>query len=905
MDDLDALLADLESTTSHISKRPVFIPEETPYSYPTGSHTYQEVSVPPPVPPPPSADALNGVIIDTVEQWQPPIACYRHQQGFQEDVSPPTGVNNSVKQQNYSSNVKSNSGIARESVSPPVPRSAEEDHVYSFPNKTKSTEPSPTIMTASLGSNLSELDRLLLELNAVQHNPPSSFVTDEPIRSSHSTLGTSSQYTGQENGTQVGKKVPPQTKEKPKRNGGRGIEDVRPSVESLLDELESSVPSPSPAAAVPSVEGAASQRGTPSQQQARISASSATRELDELMESLSEFKVQSNGDSVSPEPDEEQETSAQNDLPAPGAAQSMLTSANATSVPHDSQSLFSDGHLASPVPRTPSPLELLHIDEEPGTFLPSIILPHASSPLFVHEPHSSVFVASVSSSQHVDSILSPVAEESSCVRTNVSLSVTPSKVEPLENEQNRQSQLLIAEDQGNAIPSSLTATNTKWLVSETALALESGPQVESTSLVTDFDEVNEAIDQLLILYPDSMQHVHMESKREVWEEEVVAMERQILCSDTRELPLSNQELRGNSQNQESLAKEALSGAEVSANLPSERRMSKLSEQQATQEQQELGKQMGVSQGEVKNCSPHPELHEKVQGEKFDLPPVQTPVVERISASRQMKCVIKRTRDSSNVHPMYREESARRKYGPVIFNKSVSQDRLIEELHDKLGIEKKELKKREEDDWLTEGVVITVNPVRKREDGTQKVEKIIITREHSSPKRSRPPSPSIPASPTSPSIPPSPPIKPRQDHKKRLQNVSTPPFALTHPPRLPTPPLRLLTPPPPPPALRLPIPPPRLPSPPLPCLPTLTPPPPLAFPLTFPEFNPGPCWDASSDEYQEFSLLPTTPPTSLTPIFYTPPPEQPLCYPSLSLHRPLLPQLNISDPYPHHQKSWCQ
>lgn len=27
-------------------------------------------------------------------------------------------------------------------------------------------------MSTSLGSNLSELDRLLLELNAVQHNPP-------------------------------------------------------------------------------------------------------------------------------------------------------------------------------------------------------------------------------------------------------------------------------------------------------------------------------------------------------------------------------------------------------------------------------------------------------------------------------------------------------------------------------------------------------------------------------------------------------------------------------------------------------------------------------------------------------------------------------------------------------------
>lgn len=33
---------------------------------------------------------------------------------------------------------------------------------------------------------------------------------------------------------------------------------------------------------------------TPTQQQARMSASSATRELDELMASLSDFKVQSN-----------------------------------------------------------------------------------------------------------------------------------------------------------------------------------------------------------------------------------------------------------------------------------------------------------------------------------------------------------------------------------------------------------------------------------------------------------------------------------------------------------------------------------------------------------------------------------------------------------------------------------
>ncbi|XP_072443250.1 paxillin-like isoform X4 [Chiloscyllium punctatum] len=286
----DALLADLESTTSHISKRPIFIPEETPYSYPTGSHICQDVSVAPPVPPPPSADALNGVIIDTVEQWQSPVSRYPQQQGYQEEGSPSTGVANSPKQ-TYPPNVKGNSSLSQDSVSPPAPRSSEEDHVYSFPNKTKSSESSPVVMTSALGSNLSELDRLLLELNVVQSNSPSNFATEESNRSSHHAPVTGSQYTGQENGTQVGKKVPPPTKEKPKRNGSRGIEDVRPSVESLLDELESSVPSPNPATAVSPVEGPPSQRDTPTQQQARISASSATRELDELMESLSVFNM--------------------------------------------------------------------------------------------------------------------------------------------------------------------------------------------------------------------------------------------------------------------------------------------------------------------------------------------------------------------------------------------------------------------------------------------------------------------------------------------------------------------------------------------------------------------------------------------------------------------------------------
>ncbi|NXU78081.1 PAXI protein, partial [Oreotrochilus melanogaster] len=274
----DALLADLESTTSHISKRPVFLTEETPYSYPTGNHTYQEIAVPPPVPPPPSNEALNGTVVDPVDQWQPSVSRYIHQQP--QSQSPI-----------YSSSAKSSSAsVPRDGLSSP-PRASEEEHVYSFPNKQKSAEPSPTMTTSSLGSNLSELDRLLLELNAVQHNPASGFPADEASRSPSLPSMTGPHYVVPESSSSVGGKAAPPTKEKPKRNGARGIEDVRPSVESLLDELESSVPSPVPAITVSQGEMSSPQRVTASQQQTRISASSATRELDELMASLSDFKV--------------------------------------------------------------------------------------------------------------------------------------------------------------------------------------------------------------------------------------------------------------------------------------------------------------------------------------------------------------------------------------------------------------------------------------------------------------------------------------------------------------------------------------------------------------------------------------------------------------------------------------
>lgn len=145
-------------------------------------------------------------------------------------------------------------------------------------------------MNSSFGNNLSELDRLLLELNAVQQSTPA-FPTEEeaapPVPASSVIHGV------KENGVSTaGKAAAPG---KPKYSTVvRGVEDVRPSVETLLNELESSVPLTNPTPLVVTEGHTDGREETPAQQQARMSASSATRELDELMASLSDFKVQSN-----------------------------------------------------------------------------------------------------------------------------------------------------------------------------------------------------------------------------------------------------------------------------------------------------------------------------------------------------------------------------------------------------------------------------------------------------------------------------------------------------------------------------------------------------------------------------------------------------------------------------------
>lgn len=74
--------------------------------------------------------------------------------------------------------------------------------------------------------------------------------------------------------------------------------------------------------------------------------------------------------------------------------------------------------------------------------------------------------------------------------------------------------------------------------------------------------------------------------------------------------------------------------------------------------------------------------------------------------------------------MSREPSPRRRLDPATLSRNPSQERLIAELQGRLGIqlEAEELAEPSAQDWLTEGVVITVQP-RGRQAGGQLVEKV--------------------------------------------------------------------------------------------------------------------------------------------------------------------------------------
>lgn len=116
-------------------------------------------------------------------------------------------------------------------------------------------------------------------------------------------------------------------------------------------------------------------------------------------------------------------------------------------------------------------------------------------------------------------------------------------------------------------------------------------------------------------------------------------------------------------------------------------------------------------------------------EQPELPPAMgTPsTTERISTSGQIRSVIRRSRETGHAHPMSREPSPRRRLDPATLSRTPSQEQLIAELQGRLGIQPEAEEaagpaRASAQDWLTEGVVITVQP-RGRRAGGQLVEKV--------------------------------------------------------------------------------------------------------------------------------------------------------------------------------------
>ncbi|XP_029115205.1 flocculation protein FLO11 isoform X1 [Scleropages formosus] len=748
MDDLDALLADLESTTSHISKHPALLAEETPYSCPTGGKTGLEAPEPPP------AEALNGTLPD------PPDSRHSSQQSF---ASAQKGSR------------------SRDSGSPPAAH-IEEDHVYSFPNKQKSSEASGA-MSSALGSNLSELDRLLLELNAVQQSTPS-FPTTEEAPPPLPSCGTT--HYVQENGCSPAVKTAPPPTEKAKRNGSRGIEDVRPSVESLLDELESSVPTPTPAPSAGPRELSDGHLDTPAEQQTRISASSATRELDELMACLSDFKPGSLGSLNSePLPDQGANTPslAFDPLPVPSGPS-----------PGPSPGSAHQPTCDSPLTVPAVSLELLHIEEEgvdidgsgpsrasvdlrPGLPVsPSLTSQHptareldsktivdvspsmlstrleslvvfsdtslsadhpkcgsvsaepTSLPLNSSAPSSSMNVVTLSSREPsclpVSSTTSSAAPAVPPVSDSAARSPAPSLISSSTSpprlgqspalQSSASSSKVSSPVCGPAAPScappSPAATKSSTPPPIPTFTLPPGPAPAPTPEGRS-ESLEDALDKLLAMSFSGLESpaepMVREPLQEVSEAPVLVVNRMDAQPDTyagtgraagwlREMTAASASEKEIGQSDvsdwaEPWARGLCEGLDGTA--------SPVTESSWTDDSP-------VS-------SPCPPGTPDAQ---LDLPRLQPSAVERVSASGHIKSVIRRTKETSNVHPMYREGHPRRKLGPIIFNKNSSQDRLIEELQGKLGIGRAERRPRRQDDWLTEGVIITSRPQRTREDG---------------------------------------------------------------------------------------------------------------------------------------------------------------------------------------------
>ncbi|ROI64803.1 Paxillin, partial [Anabarilius grahami] len=767
-----ALLADLESSTAHISKCPVFLPEETPYSYPTGGHLFQDDSPPPPLPPPPSVEALNGSISpqpDSQHSSQQSLGS-AHKSTLSQDSSPPASH-------------------------------TEEDHVYSFPNKQKHSDSSSTAMTSALGSNLSELDRLLLELNAVQQNAPSFSSTEDappplpPCSVAHYI---------QENGAHPAITLTPAAQDKPQRNGTKGTEDGRPTVESLLNELESSVPSPTPSPCALTSDLTEGQVDTPSEQQGRISATSATRELDELMACLSDFKVQSNPSSLgslNSEPLFEQTTTIAEIHPPPATAVSKSLSPCLPREP----SRYSPG-------LSPSLNFELHIVEESGE-------PGAAHPLSSGKPSSRLSPPAASSPRY-----SPVSDLGLDSAIDVSASMLSSQVEslvvlsqtitttggrdhcpvregspsakltssglksysPLTKSPSPTSAPVVSRTHERVSPLMTPASIDLYLSSSEAKPLSPVPFLPRSPLPTVSESptmslpkavspplilssspslaapkfpspkpssgqpepavslnplpatrlepptyepsLDDALDKLLAMSfsrpeneapitASAASRLTLEVQTEVYEETLVPSDRCDIHPDTH----TESEMGDGLLEDQSDCRSDFDWADMELKMAYEGLD---------------GSMTPMTEASWMDDSLTPSSCPGTPDAQMDLPMLHMAgTMDRISASGHIKSVIRRTKEIQNVHPMYRDGLIRRKMGPLIFHKSNSQDRLIEELQGKLGISRKDRpKKQQPDDWLTEGVIVMSNPKRSREDHNREVDKIIIPPESPLPQR---------------------------------------------------------------------------------------------------------------------------------------------------------------------------
>ncbi|KAI5094889.1 serine/arginine repetitive matrix protein 2-like isoform X4 [Silurus meridionalis] len=870
MDDLDALLADLESSTAHISKCPVFLSDETPYSFPNSEALFQDDPSPPPVPPLPSSEALNGSLQKQADSHH-------------------------SSQQSLGSAQKST--LSLESSSPPLPHT-EEDHVYSFPNKQKTpSDSSAAAMSSALGSNLSELDRLLLELNAVQQITPSYTSTEEaapPLPPS------SSAHYIQENGAYSG--ISPAPKDKPQRNGAKGPEEGRPTVESLLNELESSIPVPTPTPTGLQTEGHSDQPG-------RMSATSATRELDELMACLSDFKVQSNQSSLgslNSEPllDQPNSFSTIADIHSPSTLVVPTTVSPVTS-------LSSKPNCYFPLPSSALPLELHIVEDSSEAALQSSAPKSAPS-----AQYSTTSISAFSSSPFspsnlhtdpdIDDSLSMLSTElNSLVGLSQSIiTTTTTKVSTISpgNQQhisaNPESLLLSSETEAASVPipksqSSLSKLgNMKTSHKDNSLIIQApdDASLEPKSAVTSpistplpasesptmqspspfksaspylttppicsvavpkttrplppmrpealalEPSIDDALDNLLTINfmskPEAQHLVSSACKMdlaehpEVFEETLVAVDRRVVQPDVHTESEAGDVVH---EEHSDCKSDLLDWADMEL---------KLSYDGAD------GSMTPTTEASWMDDSLTPSSCPGTPDAQIDLPalhPVST--MDRISASGHLKSVIRRTKETPNVHPMYRDGLIRRKVGPVIFHKSNSQDRLIEELQGKLGIARKERPKKQPDDWLTEGVIVMSSPKRLREDHSRDVDKIIIPPESPIPQRkvipasqSNSPGPCLPppamepkSRPTVKAVPVPPPPPPT--HTTLIPVPCQRPRESIPPPQLPveceSPPVPVKSPIPQPilPAKPAPTPPP----PQLPAKPAPTPPPPQAPP----------------------------------------------------------------------------